>query len=328
MKQNQYGCFYRFIFACTLLAIGNMAYAKQINQGVIKFERSSSSSTLSGAVIRGDRDVYSLYAGADQWMEVKISALENNAVFSLLIDVEGTESQALKGGTESTDWYGQLPKSATSKNGKKNVIDIIVGGTRGNASYNLSVTIKNKDWKKTNSSFFCKKAVTQAEKLICKQKELREADKKMSRAYHNLRKVLSRAEQKILKADQRRWLKARNVEFKDCKAPYCHVFYLSRIAQLNPVSKVGFNCKKAQTSVENKICNSPLLRHADGRMSVTYKDLINFDGGGHFTPQEQRNWLKIRNKALAKSNCNTACAFNVYNQHTDELVRRLLHGSL
>jgi hypothetical protein len=63
-------------------------------------------------------------------------------------------------------------------------------------------------------------------------------------------------------------------------------------------------------------------------MAATYKDLINFDGGGHFDPKEQKAWLKIRNQKLAKSSCDTACALKVYNAHTEELMRRLLHGSL
>ena len=331
MQQHHYRDFYRFIFTFLLLSLCNGAYAKQFDQGEIKFARGSSSATLSNTVIRGDRDLYALSAGAGQWMEVKISALEDNAVFSLAIAQYGTEPEALKGAGELDDatyWYGQLPDPAYSKNGKKNAIDIIVGGTRGNASYDLSVTIKNQDWKNKNAGFDCKKAATQAEKLICSRPELRDADSTMSTAYKNLRKVLSTAEQKILKADQRRWLKARTTEFKNCEEPYCHVFYLVRIAQLDPVSKAGFNCKKAGTAVEKKICNSRLLQHADGRMSATYKDLLNFDGGGHFTVQEQRDWLKIRNQALAKSSCNTACAVKVYNAHTEELMRRLLHGSL
>ncbi len=34
-----------------------------------------------------------------------------------------------------------------SRNGKTNVVKIIVGSIRGNASYTMTVTIKNYDWK-------------------------------------------------------------------------------------------------------------------------------------------------------------------------------------
>ena len=326
--QKHYHSIYHFIFVYMMLSIGTSVYAEQIDQGNITFERGNSSALVSGAVVRGDRDVYALNAGAGQWMEVKITALENNAVFSLLLAQDGVPSQELEGATEQDEakyWYGQLPDPATSANGKRNAVDIIIGGTRGNAAYKFTVTIKDQSWKSSKASFDCKKATTQAEKLICDNSELREADIKMSAAYQKLRKALASEEQKILKADQRSWLKERDKEFKTCESPYCHVFYLSRIEQLEPMSKAGFNCKKAGTAVEKKICNSRLLQHADGRMSAAYKDLIKLDDGAYYDPKEQRAWLKMRNQALAKSSCDTACAFKVYNEHTNELARRLLH---
>ncbi|MBD3793553.1 MAG: hypothetical protein IE889_05255 [Campylobacterales bacterium] len=44
-------------------------------------------------------------------------------------------------------WYGQLPNPGYSKDGKQNPLTIVVGGTRGNATYTLTVTIQDKAWK-------------------------------------------------------------------------------------------------------------------------------------------------------------------------------------
>ena len=331
LKQSRSINICRIVCATLIMSLASIASAENIDQGEIKFVRGSSSAILSGNVVRGDRDHYSLNAGAGQWMEVEISSLEDNAVFSLSIAQYGSENQPLEQAGDLDDanyWYGQLPDPAYSKNGKQNAINIMIGGTRGNAAYELNVTIKNQDWQAHKAGFDCNKASTQAEKLICSRVALRDADATMSAAYKKLYKALSQSEQKILKADQRSWLKARTTEFANCEAPYCHVFYSVRIAQLDPVSKAGFNCQKAATRVEKKICNSRLLQHADGRMAATYNGLLNFDGGGQIDPQEQRDWLKLRNQKLGKSSCDTACAWQFYNEHTEELMRRWIHGSL
>jgi len=125
----------------------NITLAETINKGEIKFKRGSHSATVSGTVIRGERDQYSLIAGAGQWMEVKISSPEDNAVFQLSIYSYGTgedvQLEGAKAGEDARYWYDQLPAPGYSKDGKQNAVDIIVGGMRGNASYDLTLTIKN-----------------------------------------------------------------------------------------------------------------------------------------------------------------------------------------
>lgn len=328
MKKSRYTYMYTFILSCVLMTVMNITTAETFDRGDIKFKRGSSSGTVSGAVVRGDRDQYFMMAGAGQWMEVKISSLENNAVFQLSIYQYGTGEDVQLEGAENGDdayyWYGKLPRPGYSKDGKQNAVDIVVGGTRGNASYDLTVTIKNRSWQQA-ASFNCKKASTQAERMICNNSDLRAADAKMADAYKRLLEVLPKSERKLLKADQRNWLKERNIEFQSCQEAYCHVFYLVRIEQLNPVEQVGFNCKKASTRVERKICNSRLLKHADGRMAAVYKELLNFDEGGQIDRQEQRNWLKSRNRQLKKQSCGTSCAWQFYKERIGELARRLLH---
>lgn len=99
----------------------------------VKFAKGKSSVTLSNSVIRGDRDTYILGAKAGQRMTVRITALENNAAF----EIEGPRGDYLEGageGDDATRITVSLPASGDYR--------IIVGGTRGNASYRLTVSIR------------------------------------------------------------------------------------------------------------------------------------------------------------------------------------------
>lgn len=114
-----------------LLAAGS-AQARDIRK-TLRFEKGASSATVSGGVVRGDRDVYTLGARAGQTMEVSISALEDNAAFVL----RGPDGKYLPGagdGDDATGFKGVLPLAGSY------VIE--VGGTRGNAEYTLRVSIR------------------------------------------------------------------------------------------------------------------------------------------------------------------------------------------
>jgi hypothetical protein len=55
-------------------------------QGVkhkVRFTRGATSTTIRGAVVRGDRDRYYVVAKRGQTMSVKITSRENNAVFQI-----------------------------------------------------------------------------------------------------------------------------------------------------------------------------------------------------------------------------------------------------
>src|SRR5688572_7005588 len=49
----------------------------------IKFARGKSSKMIESAVVRGDRDFYTFEARAKQTLSLKITSIENNAVFDL-----------------------------------------------------------------------------------------------------------------------------------------------------------------------------------------------------------------------------------------------------
>jgi len=99
----------------------------------LKFAKGKSSATVSGAVIRGDRDTYIVGAREGQMMNVRITSLEKNAVFQVR-DANGEYLQDAGEGDDATAWTGDLPRTGN--------YEIIVGGTRGNASYKLTVSIK------------------------------------------------------------------------------------------------------------------------------------------------------------------------------------------
>lgn len=112
----------------------------------IRFTKGESSARVQGAVLRGDRTLYTIEARRGQIMSVRISSAENNAVFVLYEPGAAPETrdailhvtgQALAGagdGDDATHWSGRLPRSGAYL--------VVVGSSRGNASYRLSVEIR------------------------------------------------------------------------------------------------------------------------------------------------------------------------------------------
>jgi len=129
MKNIQIFCFTIFLNALFVTSSGAAEIPKQIS-----FERGTSSAVVEGSVMRGDRDVYTVRARAGQMVAINVSALENNAAFSLY---EAGELQPVTGTREEDDattWNGKLRRDGAFR--------IVVGGTRGNANYNLRLSIK------------------------------------------------------------------------------------------------------------------------------------------------------------------------------------------
>jgi hypothetical protein len=122
-----------FVFA----VLFNSALADGVFREV-KFKKGESSATIEGAVIRGERDTYTLGAKAGQTMSVSITSVEDNAVFEIYGEVEG-DWVALHGadeGDDATEWEDTLPGGGSGR------YKIVVGATRGNASYDLEIAIE------------------------------------------------------------------------------------------------------------------------------------------------------------------------------------------
>ena len=111
------------------LNTGRVVYQKQpclVSQ--IRLAPGTNTTAVNQSVVRGSRNIYLLRANQGQRMELKITSLENNAVF----DVIAPNGEILK--TEATQSSLKLPATGN--------YEIIVGGTRGNATYKLNVKIQ------------------------------------------------------------------------------------------------------------------------------------------------------------------------------------------
>ncbi len=118
------------VFICVFTV--SSVFAQGVKQKV-RFARGTSSATIHGTVVRGQRDRYYLAAKKGQTMMVKITSTESNAVFQIYF---AGEQEALEGAGEdddATQWSGELPAD--------NDYVIVVGGTRGNATYTLKISI-------------------------------------------------------------------------------------------------------------------------------------------------------------------------------------------
>jgi hypothetical protein len=118
-----------FILAVLLLLTATIVPAQSDRTRRVRFARGRTTTFIKDAVVRGTRDRYVLRAQAGQTLTVHITSLEDNAVFDVLMP-GGRRTLA----QESNDWTGELPRSGD--------YTISVGGTRGNATYTLEITIR------------------------------------------------------------------------------------------------------------------------------------------------------------------------------------------
>jgi hypothetical protein len=118
------------LFATLLLATCAFAAQKGLTKRV-RFPRGRTTAVLKNSVVRGTVDRYLLGARKGQQIIVHITSVENNAVFDIYTPQGGTLAGE---GEDSTDWSGTLPEDGD--------YIIEVGGTRGNATYTLEVTIR------------------------------------------------------------------------------------------------------------------------------------------------------------------------------------------
>jgi hypothetical protein len=118
-----------FICAFTFSSLSAQGVSKKV-----RFAKGTSSTTIKGGVVRGDRDRYYVGAKKGQTMTVKISAAEDNAVFQIYFHGEEESLPGAGDGDDAKNWSGELPID--------NEYVIVVGGTRGNASYTLTISIK------------------------------------------------------------------------------------------------------------------------------------------------------------------------------------------
>lgn len=134
MKRDNSVSAVKFALAIILLsALTSAALAVGIKKR-IRFPRGSNSTTVSGAVVRGERDKYILGAREGQTMTVRIRSVEDNAVFQIYFLGEQESLEGAGEGDDAKSWKGNLPSTTD--------YIIVVGSSRGNASYKLEVKIE------------------------------------------------------------------------------------------------------------------------------------------------------------------------------------------
>jgi predicted small lipoprotein YifL len=94
----------------------------------VNFGKGESSTALKGAVVRAESKTYLVNAAQNQVMDLDITALEDNAVIQVITPA----GQVI--GSEIKTMNKTLPETGDYQ--------IIVSGTRGNATYQLNVAVK------------------------------------------------------------------------------------------------------------------------------------------------------------------------------------------
>jgi len=97
------------------------------DRGEIRFDPGTFGTSIEGGVLRDERDVYVIEAGAGQFIELFLASLEDNAVF----DLRSPSGETLI--AEVSDFRLPLPEDGDYQ--------ICVGSVRGNASYTLDISI-------------------------------------------------------------------------------------------------------------------------------------------------------------------------------------------
>ncbi len=107
--------------------------AQQSRVRRLQFAPGAYSTTLQDAVVRGTRDIYLVGASQGQTMTIKIASIENNASFAVMAP-PNKAGQRRTLTPDAVNWTAPLPTSGDYQ--------IVIGSSRGNATYKLQVTIK------------------------------------------------------------------------------------------------------------------------------------------------------------------------------------------
>lgn len=119
----------KLIIATTLILASANVFAADRTFN-LKFSSGKISSTVENAIVRGDRDIYRFTAGSNRSLSVAITAFENNATVAIFYR-RNSKWVVINGAKDTRAWHGKLPKSESNR------YKIEVGGTRGNASYEM-----------------------------------------------------------------------------------------------------------------------------------------------------------------------------------------------
>ena len=161
--------------------------------------------------------------------------------------------------------------------------------------------------------FDCAKAGNAVEKAICASPELSVLDGVLSAIYTDARKAASDDDKKTMETAQKAWLKDRNACSKDqaALASCLSASYVVRLKALKPqqAAAPGFDCAKAGSATEKRICESQGLSALDGILSGIYLPARKAASEEDRKTMEtaQKAWLKERNACK-----DTDCLYTLY----------------
>lgn len=201
------------------------------------------------------------------------------------------------------------------------------------------------------TSFDCNQAQTVVENLICTYPRLSEIDERLNATYTEALKSLPTTQANQLREKQRTWLEKRDQHLKTacvdqtcltdqktvnaCFQVNCAVqFYAEQIALLkddsSPTTNLtllppSFDCTKAETAVEQMICDHTLLSDVDGRLGKIYTQLKAASAiqDKNTLQAEQRAWLEKRDMQLIHCAKNMDCALKIYTDRIEALQAQL-----
>ncbi len=99
---------------------------------------------------------------------------------------------------------------------------------------------------------------------------------------------------------------------------------LLNLSLLTTVYAAGFDCAKARSAMEIKICDTPQLDAADSRLSRAYRALRRAlpKPQASALKEEQRRWLKLRDIECRGNDIDTNCLLKMYNRRSTILEFR------
>jgi len=134
------------VLACVIAGVSSAA-ERATPVVPIRFARGASSAEVHGAVVRGERALYSVEAREGQHMSLRITSIESNAAFQVYapgaerrmgdasaLEIAGEALPGAREGDDATQWTGVLPRSGAYL--------VVIGATRGNTTYRLTVKIR------------------------------------------------------------------------------------------------------------------------------------------------------------------------------------------
>lgn len=99
---------------------------------ILRFDTDRLHTSQDGSVLRGERAQYSLGTQENEYLQVALTSLEQNAALTIT-GPDGTPLPGTEPGTDATTWSGVVPSAG------EYIIE--VGSTRGNAAYTLIVGV-------------------------------------------------------------------------------------------------------------------------------------------------------------------------------------------